>query len=158
MLCCRCKKNQATKTFVRGRAGKQKEEYYCFDCYRDRFLSVEFDGEENGRSFDTCPYCNTRAEDFKRTTLVGCANCYKTIGKAVLPVLINMQGGEVHAGKTGAQGEEILRLRLQELRILYESYLQDGDEKRAGEVAQEYKRLQGGVPTSGKGGNNGILA
>ena len=154
MLCCLCKKNQATKTFVRGRAGKQKEEYYCFECYRSRFLSVEFDGEENGRTFEVCPYCNTKAEDFKRTTLVGCAKCYQTIGKAVLPVLINMQGGEVHAGKEGTVGEEALRLRLQELKILYESYLQEGNEQRAREIATEFGRLQAGDK---KGVGNGTL-
>lgn len=157
MLCCLCKKNQATKIFVRGRAGKQKEEVYCLDCYRNRFLSVEYDGEENGRSFDTCPYCGTKAEDFKRTTLVGCANCYKTIGNAVLPVLINMQGGEVHAGKRGALGEENLALRLRELKILYDSYQKEGDEKRAQAVAREYNRLQADAQAVKKGGYHGSL-
>ena len=142
MLCCKCKKNQATKTFVRGRAGRQKEEVYCFDCYRKHFLSVEFDGEENGRSFDTCPYCGVRAEEFRRTTLVGCAMCYKTIGKSVLPTLIGMQGAEVHVGKEGAEEEKRIELRLNELKLLYEAYRKEGNEKRAFEVAENYKKTQ----------------
>lgn len=142
MLCCKCKKNQATKTFVRGRAGRQKEEVYCFDCYRKHFLSVEFDGEENGRSFDTCPYCGVRAEEFRRTTLVGCAMCYKTIGKSVLPTLIGMQGAEVHVGKEGAEEGKRIELRLNELKLLYEAYRKEGNEKRAFEVAENYKKTQ----------------
>ncbi len=153
MLCCKCKKNQATKTFVRGRAGRQKEEYYCFDCYRKHFLSVEFDGEENGRSFDTCPYCGVKAEEFKRTTLVGCAMCYKTIGKSVLPTLIGMQGAEVHVGKEGAEDRKGIELRLNELKTLYETYRKDGNQKRAFEVAESYKKLQSVL----KGGKNGTL-
>ena len=158
MLCCRCKKNQATKSYMRTLAGKQKAEYYCLDCYRNGFLSVEMDGEDNGRSFEICPYCGTSAEDFKRTTLVGCAMCYKTIGTAVIPTLITMQGGEVHVGKKGAGQEEKLRLRLEELMVLYESYKREGDEKRAYEVAQEYKRLQSGTQPDRKGGYHGSLA
>ena len=142
MLCCKCKKNQATKTFMRRRAGRQKEEVYCFDCYRKHFLSVEFDGEENGRSFDTCPYCGVRAEEFRRTTLVGCAMCYKTIGKSVLPTLIGMQGAEVHVGKEGAEEGKRIELRLNELKLLYEAYRKEGNEKRAFEVAENYKKTQ----------------
>lgn len=157
MLCCKCKKNQATKTFVRGRAGRQKEEYYCFECYRNHFLSVEFDGEENGRSFDTCPYCGVKAEEFRRTSLVGCAMCYKTIGKSVLPTLIGMQGAEVHVGKEGAEEGKRIQLRLKELKLLYDSYRQDGDEKRAFEVAESYKRLQEKMQNLFVGGKNGTL-
>ncbi|MBQ8320186.1 MAG: hypothetical protein IJX81_04835 [Clostridia bacterium] len=153
MLCCKCKKNQATKTFVSGSGAKRKEEYYCFECYRERFLSVEYDGEENGRSFEVCPYCGVKAEEFRRSGLVGCAKCYKTIGKAVLPALIGMQGAVVHVGKEGAATEEEhVNLRLIELKLLYEAYRGEGNTERARAVAEEYARTQDGLFVGGKSG------
>lgn len=159
MLCCKCKKNQATKTFVRGGGVRRKEEYYCFDCYRKHFVSIEFDGEENGRSFDTCPYCGHKAEEFKRTTLVGCSMCYKTLGKAVLPTLIGMQGAEVHIGKEGAWTDaDHIERRLSELKLLYASYQKSGDGDRAYAVAEEFNRLQLRLKETLVGGKHGTLA
>ena len=102
MLCCHCKKNQATKTYDRITDGKKQTEYYCLDCYHRLFISIEADaaeGKGGDRQIAMCPYCGTSEEDFRARGLVGCAQCYQSLSKAVIPVVIRLQGTETHCGK-----------------------------------------------------------
>ena len=58
MLCCHCKKNQATKTYDRITDGKKQTEYYCLDCYHRLFISIEADaaeGKGGDRQIAMCP-------------------------------------------------------------------------------------------------------
>lgn len=100
MRCSCCKKNEATKTYEKVRGGKKTVEYYCLTCYERSFLEPETSVFSD--STDTCPYCGASLADFEKTKLVGCAHCYKTMIKGVMPSIIKMQGKEAHAGKTPA--------------------------------------------------------
>ena len=61
MLCAKCRKNQATKTYEQMRKGKKEVSYYCLDCYHKSFLC----DEENSLAFvySACSYCGTTAEE-----------------------------------------------------------------------------------------------
>lgn len=108
MLCCHCKKNQATKTYDRLTDGKKQTEYYCLDCYHRLFISVEENAEDKlaGVQIAMCPYCGTSEEDFKASGMVGCAQCYQSLARAVLPVVIRLQGSEAHCGKQPKNSDE----------------------------------------------------
>ena len=144
MLCVKCKKNQATKTYERVLGGEKCEEYYCLSCFHESFLSVDVDGRENGATYDVCPCCGTNVETLKKTSLVGCARCYRTIGKVAIPMVIRMQGGEAHRGKRAAavSQEEHIRLRCAELLMLIRAYRERGDSERAKSCFDEYNRLK----------------
>lgn len=107
MLCCHCKKNQALKTREKAVDGKIRTEYYCLDCYRRLFISADDIPEQPGGpgQISVCPYCGTSEEDFRTRGLVGCAQCYVYLARAVIPAVIRMQGDEVHCGKTPAAAE-----------------------------------------------------
>ena len=157
MLCVKCRKNQATKTYERILGGEKREEFYCLSCFHESFLSVEVDGMENGKTYSVCPYCNTSVETLKKTSLVGCAHCYHTIGAAAIPMVIRMQGVEAHCGKTPIlrSGEAQVHLRRKELSLLVKMYRQKGDEERAKSCLDEYNRLSlyfvgGGVDGTNK--------
>jgi len=120
MLCCHCKKNQASKTYEKRKIVAQKTvkttEYYCLECYRRLFVSVS---EENaGRT--VCPSCGMTAAAFKQKKLVGCAKCYFYLSDTVLPVVLKMQGAaEAHCGKeeTASDIEKLVK-RAHEVQIL----------------------------------------
>ena len=101
MLCAKCKKNQATKTYELIKNGKQERVYYCLECYHNDFVFVETE-----TALSACPYCGTTATQFKRTSLVGCAQCYTALAHVVFPVVSKMQGGEKHRGKRAYETEE----------------------------------------------------
>ena len=147
MLCCHCKKNQATKTHERvlvGGGGSVKEvAYYCLDCYHRLVLSRT---EESERLTSVCPRCGMTAKEFLRTKLVGCAECYRVLASDVLPVTVKMQGCEEHFGVREIVSEkERLVKRAHELQIVYDKMksLMDGDQKkrRAKEIAELRERI-----------------
>ncbi len=49
--------------------------------------------------FKVCSVCGTTIEDFRRTGLLGCANCYRVFREEIFPVVQNMQGSAQHVGK-----------------------------------------------------------
>lgn len=143
MLCAKCRKNQATKTYEQMRKGKKEVSYYCLDCYHKSFLC----DEENSLAFvySACPYCGTTAEEFKRRNLVGCARCYETLQRAVYPVIRKMQGDELHKGKAPYETEtERIERRCFELKTLAEKRYLEGDKEGAAEYEEQIASLKAG--------------
>ena len=146
MLCCHCKKNQATKTYDRITDGKKQTEYYCLDCYHRLFISIEADaaeGKGGDRQIAMCPYCGTSEEDFRACGLVGCAQCYQSLSKAVIPVVIRLQGTETHCGKkprnSGEREEMVRRRNLLKTRV--EELIKNRSYEAAKMCSDELKRL-----------------
>ena len=118
MLCCHCKKNQATKTYEKVTDGKSQTEYYCLDC-------------------------GTSEEDFRTRGLVGCAQCYQSLARTVIPVVIRMQGNEIHCGKkpkNSGDREELIRRR-NTLKKRVEEFIKDKNFAPAKICAEELKAL-----------------
>lgn len=139
MLCIKCGKNQATKTYARVVAGKRREEYYCLACYHKTFIEVA----ASERAERACAYCGRTAAELKKTSIVGCARCYETLKATVTPMITGMQGMEAHRGKaaTSATEKRAFELRCKELLTLVESYRNTGDSERAKSCYDEYNRL-----------------
>ena len=160
MLCCKCNKNQAAKTYERIKNGESQIEYYCLDCYDRKFLYVEEAEGEN--SLSACPYCGTSKEVILTKKLVGCAHCYRMLAGVVLPLTVSMQNTrEAHCGKTPPYLEEQLvpdnisyeyasKLRNQarfkrqcyELQSVIEKLLSDGDFDGAEEYQVKLKKMK----------------
>ena len=71
----------------------------CAECYKR--LYADEDGLYRGRSNAApkeCPACGTSFEDFRRTGLLGCAECYNTFRDDLIPVLSNIQFNVYHEG------------------------------------------------------------
>ncbi|MBQ8323452.1 MAG: hypothetical protein IJX91_05745 [Clostridia bacterium] len=143
MLCAKCRKNQATKTYEQIKKGKKEISYYCLDCYHNTFLCD--DERSDAYVYSACPYCGTTAEEFKKRNLVGCAYCYETLQRAVYPVIRKMQGGELHRGKAPYENErEKTERRCLELKTLAEKRYREGDKEGAAEYEEQISRLRAG--------------
>ena len=113
MICQNCKQRPATVRFREEVNGVVKEIHLCEHCAAQLsggafdpsgFISSIFSGEPSGRQRPRvpqkeCPVCGTRYNDFARTGLVGCAECYKTFRAELEPVLRKMHGKTRHEGK-----------------------------------------------------------
>ncbi len=138
MLCAKCKKNQATKTYELIKNGETKTVYYCLECYHNDFVCVETD-----EVLSACPYCGTSVSYFKRTNLVGCAHCYQALSHAVFPVVTKLQGGEKHRGKSAyATVEERIERRCNELDIMANKYYLENDDKSAAVYEEKIDALR----------------
>ena len=142
MLCGKCKKNQATKTYEQIKNGKKETSYYCLDCYHKSFVCVE---EATGEALSACPYCGMEAAQFKRTKIVGCAYCYQTLAHVVFPVVTKMQGGEIHKGKRAYETQtERTERRIHELETMAEKCYSENDDKSAGRYEEHIDQLRAG--------------
>ena len=171
MRCFHCKENQATKTYEKIKGGKKLTEFYCLTCYekllsQDEVLVEKTEAET--RSSDTCPYCGMTLEEVLEKKLVGCAYCYKMMQDGINPLVIKMQGKEIHKGKTpvldsieeenlarlgksdltDAEMEEALqrtRLRRQchELEVILKKLQEDGNFEGAEGYADKLSRMRG---------------
>ena len=146
MLCCHCKKNQATKTYEKFTDGKKQTEYYCLDCYHRLFISIDVEPsppKARVRQIAMCPYCGTSEEDFRARGLVGCAQCYQSLAPTVIPVVIRLQGNEIHCGKkpknSGDREETVRRRNLLKNRV--EEFIKDKNFEAAKICSEELKRL-----------------
>ncbi len=133
MLCDKCKKNQASKTYIRTRNGVSMQVHYCLQC-------------DPSGDLDCCPYCGTTATEFSKTKLVGCAKCYTTIAGVVSPVVEGMQGMGSHCGKRAyLQAQERMKQRCIELSTLAEKRYSENDDRGAGVYEERIDMLRAGL-------------
>lgn len=124
MRCQICGKNQANVYLKQVVNGEETELSLCEDCARnfgvsnimedsfdsgfDEFFGSLFSnfsslpyGEEN---FSTvrCKGCGTTFSDISSTGRVGCANCYSTFSRELLPYIRRIHGNTKHVGKVAA--------------------------------------------------------
>lgn len=141
MLCCACKKNQATNMYERSADGKKRTEYYCSDCYRRLFITA--DGFPATGELAVCPRCGTTTKDFLSHGVVGCEECYVHLAAEVIPAVVRMQGREAHCGKRPKNGaerkREELETRRKKLKAEVEKRLRAGDYESARKYSEELK-------------------
>ena len=145
---CRCcNKNDAPKIHkVKVGVGAKTEErieHYCLECYYRLFIS--------GKETLVCPVCGQTADAFKKTKLVGCAECYKTLYVHVTPVIAKMQGLDEHCGKRLDVSErEKLSRRAYELQSVLDGK-KDGAEADSILYVKEIKALRARLAAMKKG-------
>ncbi len=138
MLCAKCKKNQAAKTYELVKNGVKETVYYCLECYHNDFVCVETE-----TTLSSCPYCGTSAAQFKKSGLVGCAQCYDALAHVVFPVVTKMQGGEKHRGKCAYKSSrERKDRRRNELDIMANKYYLENDDKSAAVYEEKIDELR----------------
>ena len=144
---CRCcNKNDAPKIHkvkvTVGAKTEERVEHYCLECYYRLFIS--------GKETLTCPVCGQTAEAFKKSKLVGCAECYKTLYVHVTPVIAKMQGLDGHCGKQLDVSErEKLARRVYELESV-SAAKKDGEAEDV-PYLKEIKALRARLATMKKG-------
>lgn len=130
MLCERCGKNTATVHAIQSINGVKKEGHYCSQCAKEMQLGTfgsanfgffspadllkgffELGEPQSSTNTRTCPTCGTVLQDFQKTGLLGCSDCYNQFRDAVIPVLQRMHGNVQHVGTNPLESEEATQKR-----------------------------------------------
>ncbi|ORC34447.1 hypothetical protein B4O97_12455 [Marispirochaeta aestuarii] len=138
MKCELCNENDAVIHIQQIVGNEAKEIHLCEKCAHENGISSNSDKIElslnellNGlidfssrpRRQDTCPTCGGRLKDFRKSGMVGCADCYTTFRDEIVSYLEESVGTVKHAGKypkklqaykTLLVDKEILKKRLEE--------------------------------------------
>lgn len=118
MLCSNCGAANADD-YIRRIGGKEIRLSLCPSCYKKLYGGEENDfftsfiGNVEGRKGKACPACGTTLADFRRTGLLGCAECYTEFREELTPTVRYVQGKVRHEGKqpTGDADGKYSRIR-----------------------------------------------
>lgn len=158
MLCQKCFKKNATITITQIVNNEQKELSLCEECaekmgfhqaishlpqiftglmldilkYKEKQSSLPVRHAESGR----CPACGLRWDDFKRTGLLGCDQCYFTFHNQLKDVLKRIHGNTKHIGRQPGLKEE---LNLSQNLAFLQRALQEAIAKEEYEKAAEFR-------------------
>lgn len=114
MKCEICEKNEAVVHFSQVYNGLVKEMSVCEKCAAQKGFDVHshmpltdlifgIGAQQDGEKEDdgkTCPTCNMRLGDFRKTSRLGCPACYETFSDELMPLIESMHKGSRHVGKT----------------------------------------------------------
>lgn len=77
-----------------------------------------FEPEQNPQDKKSCPVCGTTLEDIRKTSVVGCTDCYEAFKDELFPWIEKVQAEPKHMGKIGVsvpvksrQEQQIFSLR-----------------------------------------------
>jgi|ASRL01.1.fsa_nt_gi protein arginine kinase activator len=150
MLCEECHKEQATVFLTQVMNGKKVEIHLCAQCakkqkdffYGDnpsiqKFMSglLKNSNDVSQQEIDQkllCPKCHMTLDEFRRTSKLGCDQCYEAFKPYVNHVLKSVQGSYRHTGKkplrmnqSQLKDERIDELNSQlKLALMQEDYLE----------------------------------
>lgn len=128
MLCQICQEREATIHLKQTRQGKTTEYHLCELCASEQNLGQQMKGYLNqmfghtplsvgnifipaggipefgqgGSRQLTCPNCGLSYEEFRKTGLFGCSQCYEAFSERLDPVFRRVQGNIRHHGKKRA--------------------------------------------------------
>lgn len=167
MLCQNCNKKEATVHIVKNINGSKSEIHLCDECAKqqDINLNVPFGIQEpmsiqnllesffdmmggiapQSLSTRTCPVCNMSFEDFKRTGMFGCSNCYNTFKREAMPVIKRIHGNIQHTGKIpGRSGSEMKKKReIEMLKEELKAAISNEEYEKAAELRDKIRDLEG---------------
>ena len=141
MVCTQCGRPASKYQIAAG--GKTREAVLCPACY------AALTAREGRR----CPACGMTLEEYRRTGLVGCAECYHTFRGQLLPIIQRIHGTAQHKGKV--PGSSALRVTdtnnkivaveetpLEEKKRLLKQAIEVQDFERAAVLRDEIKELE----------------
>lgn len=119
MLCENCEKNEANVKYTQIINGVKKEMTLCEECANkmgignfkmnmpisfSNFLGDFFEDSLSLPSFikekkQKCNNCGETYDEFVKTGLLGCPECYETFSDRIEPILKNLQGQIEHKGR-----------------------------------------------------------
>ncbi len=98
-------------------------------------------------SVNRCEKCGTSFEDVSSTGKLGCANCYKTFYKELLPYIKRIHGNTKHSGKVAVCAKvccDSCHNKMKELQIQLENAVENQEFEKAAILRDEIKELSEG--------------
>ena len=144
MDCFYCGK--PASAYVINIGGKEETVNLCAECYR----KMKRKEDTSAQNVKRCPSCGTTLADFRRTGLLGCAECYREFRADILPAVRTVQKGICHEGKEPIVSvrEDYTDVFVREgLKTELEQALREKDYDEAKRLRDALKRLNGsGAP------------
>lgn len=165
MICDACKKNEATVRLIAIIDGVKTERHLCAECVEKHKQQMRAEGMQSmlsaiissarktaGSSAGLrCSNCGLSFDEFRKTSRLGCAQCYKDFRVQLKPLLLRLHGRAQHEGRIPERVDEALKAqsRLDQLRREMEVAVACEDFEQAANLRDELRTLTGTMEESG---------
>lgn len=165
MTCDVCKKNEATVKLIAIIDGTRTERHLCAQCVENHKKQMRVEGMQSmlsaiissarkstGQSGLRCSNCGLSYDEFRKTSRLGCAQCYSDFRVQLRPLLMRLHGRAEHAGRVPELVEPALKInsRVEQLRREMEVAVACEDFEQAATLRDELRALN----TIEEGGGN----
>jgi len=169
MMCEECGVRPATIHLTTIRDGEKTERNLCTVCmakYQKRMPGMDMAGlagilggligakkpegrnenffpEEDAEIDLTCPECGMTYQEFKKTGLLGCANCYQEFREPLETVLTRMHGSTRHTGRMpeGAATGISIRINIDRMRQQLAQAIANEEYEEAAQLRDKIRAL-----------------
>ncbi len=168
MKCQNCGANEATIKYMQVINGEKDEMYLCDKCAKDMKIDMNFDmhfGLDNvfASLFGAeplvkpielsdelkCDSCGMRYEDFAKTGMTGCPNCYKVFNRRLDNVIKRLHGSNRHVEASHEVTPKLARRKssnakekIEELKAEIENCIKKEDYEQAAILRDKIKSLE----------------
>lgn len=143
MLCENCGQKNATSIFMPPNETKLK--YLCGVCYKKLNQDTELDNfaynmAHNVEIAVTCDCCGLSIEEFNKTKVFGCENCYKYFNNLVVQKFLSNFKEQKYLGRK--PNVFYIRQEMKNLEQLIEVCLKNGNYQKATKYGKELEKLK----------------
>ncbi|TYR78489.1 hypothetical protein FZC66_18850 [Priestia megaterium] len=170
MICQQCEVRPATLHFTKVVNGEKSEVHICEHCAKESgdifsmsnqqgfsvnsllagLLNIDLSTTETKANkvkteIPKCSTCGMTYQQFAQIGRFGCADCYRTFEKPLLPVLKRLHGGNyLHHGKVPNRIGSNLHLKkeLEALRLNLKEYIEKEEFEKAAELRDQIRLLE----------------
>ncbi|GAA0117628.1 UvrB/UvrC motif-containing protein [Clostridium senegalense] len=165
MICSRCKKNEANFHITKVVNGVKYEEHLCEVCAKNNAIGLDADfssqfsfqnilsgfidymannREEQISNKVCCKKCGQTYEDFKKTGLLGCDECYESFREAMTAIIKRVQLSSMHNGKIPQKyGNELKKKReVLQLKEKLKNAIEKEEYEKAAEIRDVIRELE----------------
>ena len=167
MKCQRCGNNEANVSYTQIVNGEKRKLFLFDKCAVDLNIGMNFNFDFNdvfGTFFDEpkylktlekqkvekCDVCSTTYEEFAKTGMFGCENCYKVFSNKLDNVLKRLHGNDRHVGKklilnpvkSVVNTKTKKKTKIEELKEKLKELIKNEEYEKAAIVRDEIKKLE----------------
>lgn len=156
MKCQSCGKKEATVRYKENINGKKQEIYLCENCadkmgfvnfsdlFSPMFVSIpEFFAKPEEKK---CKKCGYTLEDYSKTGMFGCEECYNTFEETLDELFLKLHGKNRHIvqnKKLTKTKEEKLSEKIEDLKAEIQKLISEEKYEEAAVIRDKIKKLQG---------------
>lgn len=161
MLCEKCNERAATVILTQIVGEKQIKLYLCESCAKSTegwlsndlnalqsFLNSIINGKTPINKNETveCKQCGMTLSDFKKTSKVGCSDCYQTFEQYFEPMIKRVHSHTQHTGKKPGKKieEDKMKLKLIHLQNALKKAVEDEEYEIAAKLRDEIRLFKKG--------------
>lgn len=161
LICDKCHEQAATIVLTQIIGNKQIKLYLCEKCANEteglsinnnslqKFLGdvVELENGSIKNSFLQCEKCGMTLNEFRKTSKIGCSNCYKTFGNYLGSIFKRMHGNVKHTGKHPEKlsGELQVINKIKQMQRDLQTAISNEEFEEAARLRDEIRALKSGA-------------